>query len=270
MIVAMLSRLMTRKEQLLLVVLASAIFVGALVLYFHDKRPPTAAPSVPVESDPEPLAALKNEIREMEPVVAPSLADTVQPTALRFPKALCVSVAGAVHAPGVYELDSEARVKDLIKVAKGETDEADLSDINLAAKLIDGSTLVVPAAPEMAADGGKLTLRSGQSAAALNPPQYTISGWQPLAPGSATAPQAKTGSGAPSSGAAQARPGGLIDVNTASQEELESLPGIGPVTAEKIIQYRSLTPFTTVDELDNVSGIGPKKLEALRPLVCVR
>ena len=267
----MLSRLMTRKEQLLLVVLASAIFVGALVLYFHDTRPPAdAAPPAPVESDPEPLAALKNEVREMEPVAAPSLADTVQPTALRFRKDLCVSVAGAVHAPGVYELDSEARVEDLIKVAKGETDEADLSDINLAAKLIDGSTLVIPVAAEMAKDGGKLTLRSGESAAALNPPQYTISGWQPLGPGSTTASQSKAGSGAPSSGAAQGRKGGLIDINNASQEDLESLPGIGPVTAEKIIQYRSLTPFTTVDELDNVSGIGPKKLEAIRPLVTVR
>jgi len=266
----MLSRLMTRKEQLLLVVLASAIFVGALVLYFHDTRPPATEFPTHVESDPEPLAALKNEVREMEPIAAQSLADTVQPTALRFPKALCVSVSGAVHAPGVYELDSEARVKDLIKEAKGETDEADLSDINLAAKLIDGSTLVIPVAAEMAKDGGKLTLRSGESAAALNPPQYTISGWQPLAPGSPTASKPKTGSGAPSSGAAQGRSGGLIDVNTASQEELDSLPGIGPVTAEKIIQYRSLTPFTCVDDLDNVSGIGPKKLEAVRPLITVR
>ena len=63
--------------------------------------------------------------------------------------------------------------------------------------------------------------------------------------------------------------GGLINVNRASAEELESLPGIGPVLAEAIVHYRNTRPFESVEELTHVRGIGPKRLEAIRPLVTV-
>ena len=64
--------------------------------------------------------------------------------------------------------------------------------------------------------------------------------------------------------------GGLLDLNSASQDELETLPGIGPKLAAEIIAYRSRAPFASVDDLTNVSGIGPKKLEGVRNLVTVR
>ena len=112
-------------------------------------------------------------------------------------------------------------------------------------------------------------LRSGESATALNPPQYTISGWRaaaekPAESGTAVAakPHAEP--------AAAERPSGPIDLNTATQEMLESLPGVGPKTAEKIIAYRARTPFRAVDDLKNVGGIGDKKLEAIRSLVTVQ
>ena len=79
-------------------------------------------------------------------------------------------------------------------------------------------------------------------------------------------------SGCPDSGSAAdggGAAGGLIDLNRASQSELETLPGIGPVTAASIISYREQMPFQSVEELEQVSGIGPKRLEAVRDMVTV-
>jgi len=102
-------------------------------------------------------------------------------------------------------------------------------------------------------------LRRGAPAQPLNPPQYTLSGWRPPAVrASAATPGASTAS-------ATTR----INLNTATQEELETLPGIGPKLAERIMEFRKHTPFRSVNDLDFVSGIGPKRLEALRPEVTV-
>jgi len=130
----------------------------------------------------------------------------------------------------------------------------------------------VPSRGAALRDGKTLVLRSGQSAAAVNPPQYTISGWR--------AAGAKPGESPPTAAAARPHeesqsppppvPAGPVDLNTATKEMLEALPVIGPKTAEKIIAYRARTPFRTVDDLKDVAGIGEKKLEAIRSLVTVQ
>ena len=263
----MLSRFLTRKEQLLLVGVGAAICLGGVVLYLHDQKRPASEASGPVGSV---SAENKTDRAEVTEPVGVLTLDTIQSPELIFREdvSVRVSVAGAVRAPGVYEFDREARVKDLVESAGGVTPEADLSDINLAAKLIDGSTLAVPIAGQTIKDGNKLVLRKSESAAALNPPEYTISGWRtsvnrPVADG-------ETRPGHTEAAAETTSPlDGLIDINHVSQQELETLPGIGPITAQEIIRYRSRTPFQTVDELDSVPGIGPKKLEAIRPLVTV-
>jgi competence protein ComEA len=178
----------------------------------------------------------------------------------------------------VYELDEGKRVRDLLTAAKDLTEDADASDINLAAKLIDGSTLTVPVRSKAVMDDGKLVVRNGQSAAALNPPEYTISGWRADAEARASeagqpepSPETseKAGDKKRSKASAANAPAGPMDLNTATKEMLDTLPGIGPRLAEEIIQYRANSPFTSVDDLTNVNGIGPKKLEAIRPFITV-
>jgi competence protein ComEA len=136
-----------------------------------------------------------------------------------------VHVVGAVREPGLYELKEGSRVADAVERAGGATAKADLSLVNLAAPVADGTQVVVPA---------------------RSPP---------------AAPEA-TGGASP-----QAR-AGPVHLNTATVEELDALPGVGPVTAQKIVDFRQANgAFASVDELDAVPGIGPARLEELRKLV---
>jgi competence protein ComEA len=142
--------------------------------------------------------------------------------------AVVVDVVGAVRRPGLYRLEQGARIADAVSRAGGATGKADLALINLAAPLADGEQVVVPK----------------RGAAALG---------APTAAGSSSA-------GAPS--------GGPVHLSTATLEQLDSLPGIGPVTAQKILDYRQKHgAFTSVDELDAVPGIGPARLDQLKDLV---
>jgi competence protein ComEA len=147
------------------------------------------------------------------------------------PGIVLVDVAGWVRRPGVYEFEDGARIVDAVNAAGGARRGAMLVSLNLAAPLVDGSQIYVP--------------KRGEEASVPAP-------------------------GAAAPGAA---PGGtttLINVNTATATELEALPGIGPVLSGSIVDYRTQNgPFTSVDQLDEVSGIGPVTLEKLRPLVTV-
>lgn len=136
-----------------------------------------------------------------------------------------VDVAGAVREPGVYEFDEGDRVIDAIERAGGSLPKADLSLLNLAAPLTDGTQILVP--------------KSG-------PPVAGVPGG---APGSSS---------------------GLININSASATELESLSGIGEVLAATIVEYRDQNgPFASVDDLMDVSGIGPATLDEIRDQVTV-
>jgi competence protein ComEA len=140
-----------------------------------------------------------------------------------------VHVAGAVREPGVYRLRSGARVDDAVGRAGGATSRADLSQVNLAAKVEDGRQVLVPRR--------------------------------------VTAADAATSGG---SAAAAATPGVPLNLNTATLEQLDELDGIGPATAEQILDYREAHGgFGSVEELGQVSGIGEKRLASLREQVRV-
>ncbi|HYO00809.1 MAG TPA: ComEA family DNA-binding protein [Mycobacterium sp.] len=154
-----------------------------------------------------------------------------------------VSVVGLVHQPGLVTLGAGARIADALTAAGGPLDGADLVGINMARRVGDGEQIVVglsspPGAPP--AMGSSIT----------SPPD--------AAPTSATPNEKPTA------------PDGLVNLNTATVEQLDTLPGVGPVTAAAIIAWRDANgPFAGVDQLGEVDGIGPARLEKLRALVTV-
>jgi competence protein ComEA len=140
---------------------------------------------------------------------------------------LVVHVVGEVRRPGLYRLRDGARIADAVHRAGGALRDADLAAVNLAAPLVDGVQILVPA--------------------------------RAVAPSGSPA-----GSGGGATGAAT----GPVSLSSATLEELDQLPGVGPVTAQKIVDYRTEHgPFASVDELDAVPGIGPTRIEQLRELV---
>ena len=175
-----------------------------------------------------------------------------------------VHVAGAVNNPGVYTLPAQGRTVDAIAAASGAAADADLDRVNLAGTLSDGVQIYVPHRGETAApaqiqpNGG--TANAGQGNAANDAAQNGASqgGTQPQPARTLTA-----------SGSAQ-KGSSPVNINTATAEELQSLPRIGPAMAQRIIAWREAHGgFRSVDELDAVPGIGPSMLENLRPLVTV-
>lgn len=144
--------------------------------------------------------------------------------------AVFVYVAGAVVSPGVYRVPADARVADVLDAAGGPAPGADLVVLNLAATVTDGERIYVP--------------RQGEQV----PPEVAASG--------------------PNAGPGQ--PSAPVNLNTATVDQLDDLPGVGPATAQAIVAWRRQHGrFKRVDDLLNVRGIGPAKLDALRGQVRV-
>lgn len=144
---------------------------------------------------------------------------------------IVVDLRGEVANPGVYELPAGSRLDDAVVAAGGLADGADLTQLNLAARLQDGSVVTVPGVAALAASDAS----TDDAAAAV---------------------------------AGGDQPGGIVNLNLASAAELETLPGIGEVTAGRIIDYREANgPFRSVDDLVHVQGISMKTINALRDLV---
>ena len=155
-----------------------------------------------------------------------------------------VSVVGLVHKPGLVTLAPGARIANALTAAGGALDGADLIGLNMARRVTDGEQIIVGivAAPGQPADGSSVSSGPATAGPTDTPP----------------------GAGKAST------PGGLVDLNTATVEELDTLPGVGPVTAAAIIAWRDANGrFTSVDQLGDVDGIGPARLEKLRDLVRV-
>lgn len=241
-------------------VVASALCAAALtagILRASTPAPATPFETVEIPFPDAPVPPLDD--LPVTPVVSPG---KIEKMAVR------VSVTGAVVAPDMLELNAGDRIHHLIQKAGGTTDDADLRDINLAAPLIDGSTLTIPSLPRNSRGNRSLVMRGGAGAPTFNPASYTRSGWHPdRRQDPMTATPADSGAGTTASTSPSDT---LIDLNTATQAQLETLPGVGPVTARKILDYRSGNMFRSVRDLMSVPGIGPKKLEAVQHLVTVR
>jgi competence protein ComEA len=177
-------------------------------------------------------AAAQVSTSPIDPTVSSSdVSTTSSSTTVTEAPLIYVQVAGAVLRPGVYRVSPEARAFQAVLQAGGFTEEADQQAVPLAARMSDGCRLYIP--------------RRGETA---------------TGPVLSADPAAGGGKEAPASGP--------ISLNSATLEELDALPGIGPALAKQIIAYREKQgPFTSIDQLGEVSGIGPSKLEQLRPLV---
>jgi competence protein ComEA len=155
-----------------------------------------------------------------------------------------VSVVGLVHTPGLVTLTPGARIADALKAAGGTTDGADTTGLNMARQVGDGEQIVVGIAP---VNGQPPVLGSSVSSGSSAP----------------SAPTTAAHSDKPSSAE-------VVNLNSATVQQLDALPGVGPVTAAAIVAWRDANgKFTSVDQLAEVDGIGPARLEKLRSLVRV-
>ncbi|MGE2835023.1 helix-hairpin-helix domain-containing protein [Mycobacterium sp. SMC-4] len=179
---------------------------------------------------------------KLPPVEAVPTSTGATPAAPGPAEPVVVSVVGLVHTPGLVTLPPGARIADALEAAGGAVDGADVLGLNMARRVADGEQIVVGLEAPPGQPG-----QMGSSVVAES--SATPSGLPAEKPGAATA---------------------LVDLNTATVEQLDTLPGIGPVTAAAIVAWRDANGrFQSVDQLGDVDGIGPARLDKLRDLVRV-
>lgn len=183
-----------------------------------------------------------------------------------------VHVTGAVREPSVVTLKAGARVRDAVEAAGGLSAGADAESINLARVLADGEQIHIPQEGEAPAGGSAAGQGAGGgTAGGADAASNAAADGDGTAGGGGTAGGETSDAAGGALGAAGGAPGapGKIDLNTADAAALETLPGVGPVTAEAIIAHRQTQPFASVDDLLLVKGIGPKTFESLKDRVTV-
>jgi len=182
------------------------------------------------------LALAGHRLAQAGTATSPEVVAPLEPVA-QSParRVLVVHVVGAVRRPGLYRLREGARVADAVSRAGGATRGAELAALNLAAPLVDGVQVLVPRRLATTGVGGA----TGGGPSAEMP-----------------------------DGAVTAGTGPRLSLSSATADQLDELPGVGPITAQKILDYRAEHgPFRSVDDLDAVPGIGPTRIEQLRDLV---
>lgn len=225
---------LTRQEQLVILFLIGILLVGIGVKhYFSRQQAVMVSPSAPNLQNPQ-------------NGVTPNSGNTYSG------QTIIVHIAGAVNKPGVYHLPFGSRIYDAITTAGDTTNQADISEINLASIIQDGEKIVVPILGSKPDPAQGQILNSGQSQAQAQSNSRPAMQPAPV-------------------GTSQSHSSEKININTASESELDTLPGIGPKLAQRIILYRQQHgPFKRVDDIVLVSGIGPKKLEQMRNLITIK
>lgn len=233
---------LTRNHKLALIAIAGLIAIGVSIKLIRNA-------SSPVYSGVTVREATSDGVN-----VTTSDSDSTQPSDPNAGK-VTFQVAGAVNAPNVYTLPRGSRIFDAIKSAGGAKIGADTESLNLAAKIEDGSRIFIP----MAQQGSTQPAATTAPTAPATPDHVKIN----IVPGKSRS----TASAA--SGGKLRNPGdGVVHINTADVTELQRLPGVGPSTAQKIVDYRQqIGRFTSPDQLDDVKGIGPAKLGKMRPFI---
>lgn len=173
-------------------------------------------------------------------------------------KTIRVQVSGAVLEPGIYDLSASSRVEEAVNAAGGFTENADVEKVNLVRKLRDGTQVKVP------------TLKAGKTGANKKTGRdNSIESGSSRTSASNKAGGAVRTSGSTRSAGARQQAVGSVRINSASAEELQELPGVGPALAQRIISERNKGRFMSADDLVRVPGIGKAKLEKMRSYVVI-
>lgn len=154
---------------------------------------------------------------------------------------IVIHITGAVKTPGIVKLKEGDRIEDAIEAAGGLSEEADISNVNLAYILEDGLKIIIPSSYDIEIEDDEIIQN--------NSGKNIIEGDTNI----------------------QVKEGNIININKATEIDLETLPGIGPSLATKIILYREENgKFSSIDDIKNVSGIGESKYENIKNYICVK
>jgi competence protein ComEA len=215
-----------------LIILLAVIILGISVVFYLQKANNGIVISSAIHAPVNPDSGDDIALKSEDEFDSPTTNSNSSNT-----KKIIIHVAGEVLKPGVYELTEGSRVIDAVRIASGGTQYADLDALNLAAPIYDGEKIYIPSIFETAQNQGEFNNNPG---IVQNP-------------------------------TANHTQGGLINVNSATVEELMELPGIGPGKAKNIIDFRKkVGRFQKKEELLEVSGIGEKTLEKIQDLITIR
>ena len=183
-------------------------------------------------------------IKKEEEVTSEVITESSQTVIETEPRTCQIYICGAVNEPGVFEMPCGSILNDAVALAGGLREDAPSERINLVYELNENISIYIPTREEL--DNGiscdPLIIRTSDN-------EYT---W-----------------GTGESEQSYDETTGLININTATKEQLMTLPGIGEATADAIIAYREATPFTSTQDITNVSGIGESKYDRIKDLICV-
>lgn len=192
---------------------------------------------------------------EAAPLLLPAAVQSAGKKSQPKSAALRVQVSGEVLEPGIYDLPANSRVEEAVNAAGGFTENADIEKVNLVRKLRDGTQVKVPTLK-----AGKACTKKkigGDANTEAGSPRTSVSS-------KAGGSKRTSGSNRSAGAGAKQKAGGSVRINSASAEELQALPGVGPALAQKIINERNKGRFMSADDLVRVPGIGKAKLEKMR------
>lgn len=224
---------------IILSVVYKFVFKGSGDLSIEAFRSGKSAEITDASSDSTDVQAAASE--EAEAMVTPEFTET----ATEPEEMVSVYICGEVKNAGIYEAPKGVMLNDIIEAAGGLTEAASVKNINFVYQIECNMSIYIPSEDEIAEGfvGGDVIRQDG------------VYVWGASSSG---------GTGEPSSGDTK-----LININTATESELMSLPGIGEVTAKAIIDYREDNPFESIEDIKNVSGIGDSKYDRIKDYICV-
>ena len=225
-----------KKQKIIMVIIGSMIII-AFLYYIYTKE------------DDSVIFAEENMIGN----IAEDIEESQETTKEEINK-IIVHVSGAVNKEGIVELEENSRISDAINKAEGLKENADTQNINLAFKLEDGMKIYIPTIGEKIEEN-----EQSQNKNRIDETSKYVTSLSGVVQEEQTHEQSEE------------KKNEKININTATQTELETLPGIGPSTSLKIVNYREENgKFKTIEDIKEVSGIGDAKYENIKDLICVK